>query len=184
MKFFPLTFVIMRTTLLFIVCLLAAGTASGQQNPANSSSAQHPRPRPQTTAPAPPAPNVPQGLSGVWVGELLQNEGGIADEFEFSMQIQQNGIFMSGTSFVRHGKIYVEMKFSGFQLQNGAWKLTETEIVRGEKPEDLSWCMKIMELRLSYLPDGLVLHGPWWGNSAFGPCVPGSVRLKQKKGAV
>ena len=120
-------------------------------------------------------------LTGVWTGELLQNEGGIADRFEFSMKIQQNGIFLRGTSYVKHGEIYVEMRFNGYQLPSGSWKFTETEIIRGEKPEDLSWCMKQMELRLSYTKNGLSLHGPWWGDSAFGPCVPGSVRLHLKR---
>lgn len=120
-------------------------------------------------------------LNGIWVGELLQNPGGIAEKFEFSMHLKHNGIFMKGTSFVRHGEVWVEMELSGYQQTNGSWKLTETKILRGKKPEDLAWCMKLMELRVSYTKEGLMLHGPWWGSSAFGPCVPGSVRLIQKK---
>ena len=120
-------------------------------------------------------------LSGVWTGELLQNEGGIADRFEFTMQLWQNGIFLYGTAHVQLGEIWAEMKLSGFQLANGSWKLTETEILRAQKPDDLSWCMKLYELRIGYTTEGMTLHGPWWGNSKFGPCVPGSVRLRMKK---
>jgi hypothetical protein len=120
-------------------------------------------------------------LNGVWVGLLLQNPGGIAREFEFSMQLNHNGIFLNGTSFVRFGDIWAEMELSGYQQQNGSWKLTETKILRGKKPEDLSWCLKRYELRVSYTADGIVIHGPWWGSSGFGPCIPGSVRLVRKK---
>ena len=120
-------------------------------------------------------------LTGIWTGELLQNEGGIADRFEFTMQLWQNGIFLHGTAHVQLGEIWAEMKLSGFELPNGSWKLTETEILRSQKPEDLLWCMKMYELRVGYTAEGMTLHGPWWGNSKFGPCVPGSVRLKVKK---
>ncbi len=120
-------------------------------------------------------------LTGLWTGELLQNEGGIADRFDFTMQLFQNGIFLQGTAHVKLGEIWAEMKLSGFQLENGSWKLTETEILRSQKPETLSWCMKLYELRIGYTKDGMTLHGPWWGSSGFGPCIPGSVRLKLKK---
>ncbi len=167
----------MRLTLL--ICLLLSGfaLAFGQQTLPAQDAASHQRTRPDL----PPAKRLEYSLSGLWVGELLQNEGGIAERFEFSMQLRQNGIFMNGTAFVRLGEIWAEMQLSGFQLANGSWKLTETEILRYQKPDELSWCMKLYELRVEYTPGGLSLHGPWWGSSDFGPCVPGSVRLKMKK---
>lgn len=124
---------------------------------------------------------IPQpNLSGMWVGQLLQNEGGIAPEFYFSMEIAQNGIFVRGKSYVKHEGIWAEMAFSGHVDQNGSLILTETEILRSQKPNDLSWCMKEYKLRLSYTPEGMVLVGPWWGDSIYGPCIPGSVRLKRR----
>lgn len=126
----------------------------------------------------PPAPEV--DLNGLWTGELLQNAGGIAERFEFSMQLIHNGIFLKGTAFVKHENIWAEMEVSGFQLPNGSWKLTDVKVLRAQKPKELSWCEKSYELRVSYTPEGLVLHGPWWGDSEFGACIPGSVRLKRK----
>ena len=119
-------------------------------------------------------------LSGTWVGKMYQNPGGIAPEFEFTMEIAHNGIFVQGTSFVRHGRIWAEMRFSGHQKANGSIVLIETEILRSQKPEELSWCVKEYELRGEYTEAGLVLTGPWWGNSDYGPCIPGSVRLTRR----
>ncbi|OAV46235.1 hypothetical protein [Lewinella sp. 4G2] len=123
-----------------------------------------------------PQPNV----SGTWTGKLLQNEGGIAPEFAFTMEIAHNGIFVRGTSYVSHQGIWAEMRFSGYQKENGVIVITETEILRSQKPNDLSWCMKEYELRAEYTAEGMVLTGPWWGESAYGACIPGSVRLKRK----
>ncbi|MBC6996034.1 hypothetical protein QWY85_12190 [Neolewinella lacunae] len=160
----------MRLTLfLFSLTFLLAMHPAPSVQPPGTAWGQRPTTGPETD------------LNGIWVGHLLQNPGGIAPSFEFSMQLRHNGIFLKGTSFVRHGTIWAEMELSGFQLPNGTWKLTETKILRGEKPEDLSWCLKRYELVISYTPEGVVLHGPWWGNSGFGPCVPGSIRLLQLK---
>lgn len=123
-------------------------------------------------------------ISGVWVGELFQDEGGVADRFAFSVQINQDGLALSGTSYVRHEDIFVEMTFTGYRMPNGVWRIEESNIVRGEKPQDLSWCMKILELRLSYERQGMELRGPWYGDSAFGPCVPGTIRLRKRPGQV
>jgi len=165
----------MRLFLLVLVFVSGAAAAFGQETLPSPTLSSHPRSRPQ-----PPVKPLETDLNGLWVGELLQNEGGIADKFEFSMQLHQNGIFMKGTAFVRFQGIWAEMKLSGFQQQNGSWKLTETEILRSQKPDDLSWCMKKYKLRVTFTANGISLHGPWWGNSGFGPCIPGSVRLKKK----
>ncbi|WP_020570956.1 CBM20 domain-containing protein [Neolewinella persica] len=166
----------MRLILLILIFASGAAAAFGQETLPSTTPATDLRSRLQ-----PPVKPLETDLNGLWVGELLQNEGGIADKFEFSMQLHQNGIFMKGTAYVRFGDIWAEMRLSGYQLQNGSWKLTETEILRAKKPADLSWCIKKYELRVTYTNDGISLHGPWWGNSDFGPCIPGSVRLKMKK---
>lgn len=165
----------MRLFLLVLILISGPAAVLGQDTLLTNPPATHQRSRLQ-----PPVKSLETDLNGLWVGELLQNEGGIADKFEFSMQLRQNGIFMQGTAFVRYGDIWAEMKLSGFQQQNGSWKLTETEILRSKKPDDLSWCMKKYELRVTFTAQGLSLHGPWWGNSGFGPCIPGSVRLQRK----
>ncbi|MTB49856.1 hypothetical protein [Lewinella sp. W8] len=120
-------------------------------------------------------------ISGVWTGELYQNAGGIAERFELSMSLRQTDIFMRGTAYVRLDDIWAEMQLSGNQLPNGSWRLTETKILRSQKPDYLSWCMKHYELRVSFTGEGLLLSGPWWGNSELGPCVPGSIKLRKKQ---
>jgi hypothetical protein len=162
----------MRISLLVLLMFCGLLVVHAQQTPLPTAPSPDPRPRPQ---------KVELDLSGLWEGVLLQNEGGIADRFEFSMQLRQNGMFINGTAFVSFGDIWAEMKLSGYQLTNGSWRLTETEILRFKKPEELSWCMKLYELRVGYTEKGMTLHGPWWGSSEFGPCIPGSVRLKIKK---
>ena len=162
----------MRLTLLLCLLLIYLPCGQAQQALDLTKPSLHQRPRPYTP---------PVDLNGTWVGELYQDAGGIAETFELSMQLQQIGITIKGTSYVRFGDIWAEMEFSGFQAENGSWKITESKVVRAEKPKDLSWCMKSYELRLGYTSKGIVLSGPWWGNSDFGPCVPGSVRLMKKK---
>lgn len=135
---------------------------------------------------APPQPAVnttgtAANLSGVWTGELYQNAGGIAEKFELSMSLSQTDIFMRGTAYVRLDDIWAEMQLSGNQLPNGSWRLTETKILRSQKPDYLSWCMKHYEIRVSFTEEGLLLSGPWWGKSELGPCIPGSIRLKKKQ---
>ena len=129
---------------------------------------------------APHTPHGPPDISGTWVGELLQNEGGIADRFEFSMEITQVGLAIKGTTYVRLEEIYAEMDFSGYVLPNGSWKILERGVVRSQKPLELSWCMKRFLLTMTYTREGMMLTGPWWGDSAFGPCIPGSVRLRKR----
>jgi len=129
---------------------------------------------------AAPAYRPPSNISGTWVGELYQDAGGIADKFELSMEIRQIGLSIKGTSYVKLGDIWAEMEFSGYEQANGSWKLSEFKVVRAEKPEALSWCMKRYNLTLEFTASGKILNGPWWGNSEFGPCVPGSVRLRRK----
>ncbi|MEM6770529.1 MAG: hypothetical protein AAF597_08110 [Bacteroidota bacterium] len=123
---------------------------------------------------------APPDISGTWVGELYQDAGGIADKFEFSMQIQQIGRGIKGTTYVKLGEIWAEMDFSGYLLPNGSWKILERGVVRSQKPVQLSWCMKRFILTLDYTATGLALNGPWYGDSEFGPCIPGSIRLRRK----
>lgn len=119
-------------------------------------------------------------LIGKWDGVLLQDPGGIAPRFDMSMTVYRQGMSVVGTTFVTYQGIWVEMAFSGYRQPNGTFKIIETEILRGVKPEDLAWCMKRFELTLSYTREGWVLLGPWWGNSGYGECIPGSIRLRKR----
>ncbi len=120
-------------------------------------------------------------ISGVWTGTLYQNEGGIADRFELFFDIEQIGPAVKGKAYVQLGDLYAEMHLSGYRNGAGSWRISETEILRSDKAGlQVSWCMKEYDLRLDYREGELVLNGPWWGNSEYGPCVPGSITLKRK----
>ena len=123
-----------------------------------------------------------EDLTGAWEGYLLQNEGGIGDRFELSMQLRQNGISLQGTAYVsfNDGSMFAELRLSGHQLPNGSWKLTEVEILRSKQPERILWCYKHYELVQGYAEGRVVLSGPWWGNTTQGPCIPGSVKIWRK----
>ena len=122
-----------------------------------------------------------EDLSGTWSGLLLQNEGGFADQFELFFDVEQIGLSLKGTAYVKLGDLQAEMKVSGYRMLNGNWRVSETEIIRNNKAGlEVSWCMKEYDLRVDYREGELVLTGPWWGNSDYGPCVPGSITLKRR----
>ena len=120
-------------------------------------------------------------LSGTWSGVLLQNEGGIADRFELYFDIEQIGLSLHGTAFVKLDELQAEMKVSGYRTLNGNWRLSETKILRNNKAGlAVSWCMKEYDLRVTYRDGELILTGPWWGDSEYGACIPGSITLRRR----
>ena len=122
-----------------------------------------------------------EDLSGTWSGLLLQNEGGFADRFELYFDLEQIGLSVKGTAFVKLGELQAEMRLSGYRTLAGNWRLTETTILRNNKAGlAVSWCMKEYDLQVSYRDGEMILSGPWWGNSEYGPCVPGSITLRRK----
>ena len=127
-------------------------------------------------------PGQLEDLTGAWEGYLLQNEGGIGDRFDLTMQLRQNGIFLQGTAYVTFadGSMFAELRLSGHQLPNGSWKLTETEILRSKQPDSILWCFKQYELLQGYAEGRILLSGPWWGNTVQGPCIPGSIKIWRK----
>ena len=119
-------------------------------------------------------------LSGIWTGTLFQNEGGIADRFELFFDVRQVGPSLRGKASVRLGKLYAEMQLSGYRSPSGSWTLRETEILRSDKAGlAVSWCMKDYELRAEFQHGEWILSGPWWGQSEYGPCVPGTITLRR-----
>ncbi len=138
---------------------------------------------------AQPNPGENAEMSGLWQGILLQNASpfNLASDFRLSMNLRQNGIFVSGTAYVSFDDHYVELKLSGHQMPNGSYRLVETEILRSTDISALQaeWCYKTYDLVISYTEGGLVLTGPWTGvtGSEF-ICVPGGVTLHRAKSRV
>ena len=119
-------------------------------------------------------------LSGIWTGTLYQNEGGIADRFELFFDVRQVGPSLRGKASVRLGDLYAEMRLSGYRTASGEWTLRETEILRSDKAGlAVSWCMKDYELRAEYQDGEWTLSGPWWGQSEYGTCIPGTITLRR-----
>lgn len=125
---------------------------------------------------------VEDDLTGVWIGTLYQEEGGIADQFYFLLEIEQNGMFAEGISRVGLDDIQAAISFVATRKPAGHWAFTERKIMSSRAPEHLEWCYKQYHLSLKYATDGSqVLSGPWWGRSKNGKCIPGTIILKRSK---
>ncbi|MEM6397457.1 MAG: hypothetical protein AAF741_14000 [Bacteroidota bacterium] len=121
-------------------------------------------------------------IHGTWEGVLRQNEGGFAELFIIGMRLEAQGGTLRGSVYVALDEIEAEMSVVGHKMPNGSWLLQEKQILHSRKPDYLEWCIKGFELTVSYDQTGdLVLRGPWWGSTKFGPCVPGSVELRRKR---
>lgn len=121
-------------------------------------------------------------INGTWEGLLRQNEGGFAELFVIGMRLEARGGTLSGTVYVALDDIEAEMTVEGHKRANGSWLLQEKQVIHSRKPDYLEWCIKGFELTVSYDQNGdVVLRGPWWGRTKFGPCVPGSVELRRKR---
>ncbi|PHI20069.1 hypothetical protein CEQ90_10060 [Lewinellaceae bacterium SD302] len=121
-------------------------------------------------------------ISGVWVGSLYQQEGGIADEFYFLLEINQQGLYAEGISRVGLEDIQAAITFVATRELAGHWAFTEREITSSRAPDNLEWCYKQYHLKLKYASDGsMILTGPWWGRSKSGACIPGTIILKKSK---
>lgn len=126
-----------------------------------------------------PAKDVPN-LNGHWAGKLYQQEGGFASEFEFWLEIKQDGYSAEGTSSVYYNDIAAAISFVAKREANGAWLFTEIKVIDSRKPEHLEWCYKQYRLRIEFATDGsIILTGPWWGASKSGRCVPGHIILRK-----
>lgn len=126
-------------------------------------------------------PKVPKELEGTWVGTLTQNAGGFASTYYFEVKIEVKDKFVEGTTFVSLGdQIKGEFAFIGVWQRGKKLFLKENRVLKSEKPEELDWCYKTIELQLFQHRSGdWRLEGAWRGESLSGICVPGYVRLQK-----
>ena len=126
-------------------------------------------------------PKIPKELAGTWVGTLSQNAGGYASNYYFEIEIIVKDKHVEGTSFVSLGDdIKGEFAFIGVWQRGNKLYLKENKVVKSQKPEELDWCYKTIELQLLQHRSGeWRLEGAWRGESLSGICVPGFVRLQK-----
>ncbi len=119
-------------------------------------------------------------FSGTWEGELTQGEGGYAPVYEFQIELKQEGLSITGTTYVEIGKIYAKMRLKGRLIGNKAIHWEETEIIDHWKYDNMEWCYKSADLFLITTGDEERLEGPWRGNTGHSECIPGKIILKRK----
>ena len=115
-------------------------------------------------------------FDGYWTGYLTQDKGGFRPKYYFELNLGQRGNVVTGTSYSSVEKIYVEMQVKG-SANGDELVVNEEKILRYTRLEDMAWCFKRCELKLSKKSGVWRLEGTWSGNSPFGPCIPGKVFL-------
>ena len=123
-----------------------------------------------------------QDISGKWKGNLTQGPGGFASEYYFEMNLKQKENIISGTSFIS----YNGNQFSGLMSVRGTFDGTyfyyEDIKILSQKgmTDSTAWCIKKCRFALKKIGDNYELSGNWTGQTAFGYCTPGTVRVGQK----
>jgi hypothetical protein len=126
-------------------------------------------------------PKIPKELAGTWVGTLTQNTGGYASSYYFELKIEVKDKHVEGTTFVSLGnEIMGEFAYIGVWQRGKKLFIKENRLLKSQKPEELDWCYKTIELQLFQHRSGeWRLEGAWRGESLSGICVPGYVRLQK-----
>jgi outer membrane protein OmpA-like peptidoglycan-associated protein len=117
-------------------------------------------------------------FSGVWIGILRQEAGGLNDIYEFSIILDQdkNGN-LTGTSLIRieDTKEYAVISLIGKATLQGI-VIQEIRVIEQSIRTHAYWCIKNYTLR--YNPTRESLSGPW---SAKQTCAPGTMELIRPK---
>ena len=123
-----------------------------------------------------------QDISGKWKGKLTQGPGGFTSDYYFEMNLKQKGNIISGTSFIS----YNSNQFSALMSIRGTFDGTyfyyaDSKILNQQGMTDsTAWCIKKCRFELKKVGDTYELLGNWTGQTAFGYCTPGIVRVGQK----
>lgn len=123
-----------------------------------------------------------QNISGKWVGTLLQNPGGLATKYYFEMNLKQKKNIISGTSSISMAE---NPEVTGLMSIRGTFDGTyfyyeDIKILNQKGLTDMSdWCIKKCKFSFEKIDGQYVLNGHWTGNSRFGYCSPGTVKVKK-----
>jgi hypothetical protein len=109
-------------------------------------------------------------LAGHWEGYITQ--AGMADQFDYQIELEQQGRQFSGRSLSRSADGSVTARF---QL-SGAWdgQLLTLQELKQLEPSN-PWCLKFSRLRFRQEAGMDLLEGEWKADG----CTPGEVRLRR-----
>lgn len=112
-----------------------------------------------------------QSLSGVWTGQLTQEE--VAGAFTYEINLTQDGEALSGLATARTADGKHTARFTLAGKVNGT-KITLQEILQTE-PAKPRWCLKFAVLDWSRHDGMWQLEGAWTADG----CKPGRLRLQK-----
>ncbi len=128
------------------------------------------------------AQSVDSLFSGIWIGELTQNPGGMAQNYPFRMVIKVNGDKVHGITYsnIYDDPNFANMEFTGTIFKGKLLTFQETKILDATVMDDYIWCIKGGQLTLKNKGDKLLLEGYWQGSvEGGGSCIPGKIYLKK-----
>lgn len=123
-----------------------------------------------------------QKIGGEWNGVITQEEGGLAEQYYFSIHIIQNGEEITGFSKV---ELYQDKKRVFFARKRivGTFKdktlfFKEVEIVEQEMYTVSNICLIQAKLKFTWDKSALCLKGTWGGVTKDGSsCAPGKIKV-------
>ncbi len=120
-------------------------------------------------------------ISGQWLGEITQEEGGYSSKYEFELYISQTGNKIKGRTYSRVEDLYTVLDVKGEIKSGKIVFLEETNIVDVHLPDGLYACYKKAQLVISLKDGKLQMEGFWRGDTEDGACIPGKVLLFKEK---
>ena len=125
---------------------------------------------------------IAQNISGEWNGIIKQDEGGLSDEYIFSIHIIQDGEKITGFSKVELYNstkriLYARKKIVG-TFEGKVLKFREIEIVDLENASSSNICLVKGKLKFVWDKAALCLEGTWGGKTSDGTiCAPGKIKV-------
>ncbi|MGB0863378.1 MAG: hypothetical protein ACPG19_10110 [Saprospiraceae bacterium] len=125
---------------------------------------------------------IAQNISGEWNGVIKQDEGGLSDQYIFSIHIIQDGKKITGFTKVelyRSTKriLYARKRITG-TFEGKVLKFQEVEIVDLENASSSNICLVKGKLKFVWDKSALCLEGTWGGKTSDGTiCAPGKIKV-------
>lgn len=120
-----------------------------------------------------------EDFTGNWKGILTQNDGGFRSKYEFELYLKQDGLKITGRSYVYIDDIFAEMDLEGILLDDDTIWFQETKIGHNKILPGMQWCIKNGKLSLKKSGNSRKLEGTWEGNTPYNSCVPGKIFLQR-----